>query len=281
MVTTPLARVEDRSAYGTVVDDRTYALFHQHFIVAKLDLDIDGADNSVLEVESVAAPMGPDNPYGLAVTTEATMINSERESARDYSWESQRAWKVINPNRTNRHGDHPGYKLVPGAAIPALFDPAAPVYQRAPVIGHSLWVTAYNDAERWPAGDYPTQSAGLQHRAGRAPTRHQPLGPRRRVVGPGRRRALVRLRHPPHHPARGLADHARRHDLLLAQAVGFFDQNPALDIRILRTTSGSSHTPDQFSPVPESDSLRTGGNGQGVRMAAGQSIATIRSARPG
>jgi len=42
---------------------------------------------------------------------------------------------VINPNRTNRHGDHPGYKLVPGAALPALFDPAAPVYQRAPVIG--------------------------------------------------------------------------------------------------------------------------------------------------
>ena len=158
MVTTPLARVEDRSAYGTVVDDRTYAPFHQHFIVAKLDLDIDGADNSVLEVDSVAAPMGPDNPYGLAVTTEATTINSERESARDFSWESQRAWKVINPNRTNRHGDHPGYKLVPGAAIPALFDPAAPVYQRAPVIGHSVWVTAYDDAERWPAGDYPTQS---------------------------------------------------------------------------------------------------------------------------
>ena len=158
MVTTPLAKAGDRSAYGTVVDDRTYAPFHQHFIVAKLDLDIDGAENSVLEVDSVAAPIGPDNPYGLAVTTEATMINSERESARTFSWESQRAWKVINPTRTNRHGDHPGYKLVPGAAIPALFDPAAPVYQRAPVIGHSVWVTAYDDAERWPAGDYPTQS---------------------------------------------------------------------------------------------------------------------------
>ena len=26
------------------------------------------------------------------------------------------------------------------------------------MIGHSVWVTAYDDAERWPAGDYPTQS---------------------------------------------------------------------------------------------------------------------------
>jgi primary-amine oxidase len=61
MVTTPLAEADDRSAYGTVVDDRTYAPFHQHFIVAKLDLDIDGAENTVLEVDSTAAPIGPDN----------------------------------------------------------------------------------------------------------------------------------------------------------------------------------------------------------------------------
>ena len=26
------------------------------------------------------------------------------------------------------------------------------------MIGHTLWVTAHDDAERWPAGDYPTQS---------------------------------------------------------------------------------------------------------------------------
>ena len=28
------------------------------------------------------------------------------------------------------------------------------------MIGHTLWVTAHDDAERWPAGDYPTQSEG-------------------------------------------------------------------------------------------------------------------------
>jgi len=28
--------------YGTLVDERTYAPFHQHCIVARLDLDIDG-----------------------------------------------------------------------------------------------------------------------------------------------------------------------------------------------------------------------------------------------
>ena len=57
------------AATGTLVDHRTYAPFHQHFLVARLDLDIDGGPNTVLEVDSDAPPIGPDNPYGLALTT--------------------------------------------------------------------------------------------------------------------------------------------------------------------------------------------------------------------
>jgi primary-amine oxidase len=158
MVTTPLESDGDSSPYGTTVDTRTYAPFHQHFIVAKLDLDIDGAANSVVEVDSVAAPISEDNPYGLALSTQSTIIESESQSARDFNWETQRVWKVINPEKVNRHGSNPAYKLIPGAAIPSLLDSSSPVYQRAPVIAHSLWVTAYDDAERWPAGAYPTQS---------------------------------------------------------------------------------------------------------------------------
>jgi primary-amine oxidase len=52
----------DGSPYGTTVDTRTYAPFHQHFIIAKLDLDIDGEENTVVEVDSVAAPISDDNP---------------------------------------------------------------------------------------------------------------------------------------------------------------------------------------------------------------------------
>ncbi|HEY5821052.1 MAG TPA: primary-amine oxidase [Propionibacteriaceae bacterium] len=160
MVTTPLPGPDDSSPTGTMVDTRTYAPFHQHFLVAKLDLDIDGSDNTVVEVDAVAAPIDDDNPYGLALNTRSTTIASEADSARDYKWETQRAWKVMNPTKKNRHGTNTAYKLVPGAAIPPLLDPASPVYKRAPVIGYTLWVTAHDDAERWPAGDYPTQSEG-------------------------------------------------------------------------------------------------------------------------
>ena len=41
MVTTPFPEGEP-PPYGTVVDARTYAPIHQHFIVARLDMDVDG-----------------------------------------------------------------------------------------------------------------------------------------------------------------------------------------------------------------------------------------------
>src|SRR6202050_5929009 len=47
---------------GTLVDHGTYAPFPQHFIVARLDLDVDGADNTVYVTDS--QPSG-DDPYGL------------------------------------------------------------------------------------------------------------------------------------------------------------------------------------------------------------------------
>ena len=64
----------DSSPYGTTVDTRTYAPFHQHFIIAKLDLDIDGQENTVIEVDSAAAPISEDNPYGLALSTQSTLL---------------------------------------------------------------------------------------------------------------------------------------------------------------------------------------------------------------
>ena len=51
MVTTPLARGQPHPN-GTLVDERTYAPFHQHFLVARLDMDIDGSDNTVYMTES-------------------------------------------------------------------------------------------------------------------------------------------------------------------------------------------------------------------------------------
>jgi primary-amine oxidase len=233
MVTTPMQADSDSSPYGTTVDRRTYAPFHQHFVVAKLDLDIDGEENTVVEVDSVAASIGDGNPYGLALSTQTTTIESESQAARDFNWETQRSWKVINPNKTNRHGSNTAYKLVPGAAIPALLDSSSPVYQRAPVIGHCVWVTAYDDNERWPAGDYPTQSSedtGIT----RWITDDAPL------VGTD---VVLWYVFGIHHITRAEDWPIMPVDIISfwLKPFGFFDRNPALDAPSVAGAGGHSH----------------------------------------
>ncbi|WP_396897960.1 primary-amine oxidase [Mycolicibacterium sp.] len=158
MVTTPVAPGQSHPN-GTLVDERTYAPFHQHFLIARLDLDIDGSDNTVYMTESYAEPMGPDNPLGLSLVVRNEPLRTEAEGKQDVNFATQRAWKVVNTNVTNGLGTHPSYKLVPTGAFPAMFDPASPIFQRATVIGHTLWVTPNSAEERWPAGEFVNQSA--------------------------------------------------------------------------------------------------------------------------
>ncbi|GAB25950.1 putative copper-containing amine oxidase [Gordonia polyisoprenivorans NBRC 16320 = JCM 10675] len=158
MVTTPMPPGVTSNPHGTVIDDRTYAPFHQHFLVARLDLDIDGPDNTVFASETVAEPMGPGNPLGLSLTQRNTALRTESEGMQDPDFATQKSWKIVNTNRTTELGHHPAYKLSPTGAFPAMFDPASPVFQRATVIGHTLWVTPNNADERWPAGEFVNQS---------------------------------------------------------------------------------------------------------------------------
>jgi primary-amine oxidase len=143
--------------YGTVVDERTYAPFHQHFIVARLDLDVDGPDNTLVVTESEVPPVSADNPYGLAVLQRARPIRTEAEGRLDVDLATQRRFTVTS-GRTNRLGTPTGYALVPSSTLPALAGPDTPFLQRAGVVAHDLWVTPYAEEERWPAGEFCNQS---------------------------------------------------------------------------------------------------------------------------
>ncbi|HEY2314591.1 MAG TPA: primary-amine oxidase [Streptosporangiaceae bacterium] len=143
---------------GTLVDERTYAPYHQHFIVARLDLDVDGQPNTVYAVESQALPVSDANPHGLALVTRETPLRTEFDGRQDMNWATQRSWKVVSSTSVNGLGERPAYKLVPGGSFPALIDESSPAFQRAQVIGHALWVTPYSPDERWPCGEFPNLS---------------------------------------------------------------------------------------------------------------------------
>ena len=149
---------DGRPRYGTLVNQRTYAPFHQHFIVARLDLDVDGPDNTVYATESVPPGASDADPYGLGLVLRDTPLRTEAEGKQDYDWNAQRGWKVVNGNVRNGLGTPVGYKLVPSGSFPPLLDRSSAAFRRAEAIGHTLWVTPYRQDERWPCGDFPNLS---------------------------------------------------------------------------------------------------------------------------
>jgi primary-amine oxidase len=146
--------------YGQLVAPQLYAPIHQHFFNVRLDMMVDGLNNSVYEVNTEAEPSGPENPHGNAYFAKATLLPTESEAQRVIDPLAGRFWKVVNPAVLNHIGEPVGYKLMPGENVLPFARAESSVFKRANFATKHLWITPYNPAERYPAGDYPNQHPG-------------------------------------------------------------------------------------------------------------------------
>jgi primary-amine oxidase len=136
------------------------APFHQHLFNVRLDVEIDGTDNAVVEVDTVPSPAGEDNPWGNAFAPVTTLLESELVARRNVDAGRGRSWKIVNRSKVNGVGQPTAYKLAPGSTPTLLADPSSSIGQRAAFAAHNLWVTPFAPDERRAAGDYPNQHRG-------------------------------------------------------------------------------------------------------------------------
>ncbi|HEX4722540.1 MAG TPA: primary-amine oxidase [Pseudonocardiaceae bacterium] len=207
---------------GTVLAPGLYAPNHQHFFNVRLDMCVDGPRNSVYEVDSVALPAGPDNPGANAWAARRTLLASEKDAQRLVDPLAGRYWTVVNPGVRN-HVDQPvGYKLMPGDNTLPLAGDGSQSQRRAGFAYRHLWVTAYDPAERYAAGDYPNQRPdddGLPKYV----LADRPLDDEDVVVWYSfGAHHIVRPEDWPVMPVSSIGFHLK--------PVGFFDGNPALDL---------------------------------------------------
>ncbi len=146
-----------KSEYGIEIAPQLNAPFHQHIFAARLVPSVDGANNSVYEVNTLSVPAGPANPHGNAFAAQDTLLGTEKAARRRVNAGSARFWRIVNPNRKNRLGRPVGYRLIPGENCPPLVQPDAAIMRRAGFTANHLWVTPYAANERFAAGDYPNQ----------------------------------------------------------------------------------------------------------------------------
>lgn len=160
MMNTSAVPPEVHPKYGTLIAPQLYAQNHQHIFNVRLDMSVDGINNSVYEVDTEAVPLGDENPYGNAFYAKSTLLASEQAAQRLTDPYKARYWKIVNPVRQNKMGYPVGYKLVQGENGLPFSHPEASVSQRAGYTTKHLWVTPYQPDERFPAGDYPNQHPG-------------------------------------------------------------------------------------------------------------------------
>ena len=161
IMTTGVLAPGETTRFGQVLtSDGLYAPIHEHLFNFRLDLDVDGPENLVYEVELAPEPAGPDNPERSGYAARATLLRRESEAQRTIDPLRGRHWKVVNPHVTNKLGEPVAYKLEPHNSAVHLATADASVTRRATFGTKNLWVTPETPGERYAAGDYPNQHAG-------------------------------------------------------------------------------------------------------------------------
>jgi primary-amine oxidase len=149
-----------RPKHGTLVAPGLYGPHHQHFFCVRMDMAVDGNENTVVQVDSEPLPWGPENPTGTAWVTKRTPLTSEASAKGTIDPLRGRFWRIENPNQVSELGDPVAYKLVPGENVAPMYAPDSTFAKRAGFASEHVWVTAYDPAERFAAGDYPYQNPG-------------------------------------------------------------------------------------------------------------------------
>lgn len=150
----------EKPRYGALVAPQLYAPNHQHFFNVRLDFDLDGVSNAVQQIDVTADPLDDRNPFENAFTAKATTLETELQARENLNLESCRTWKIVNPHVKNAVGEPIGYKFYPGDNAIPLASPNAWWRKRAGFVNYHVWVTPFDDNERFGAGDHPNQSQG-------------------------------------------------------------------------------------------------------------------------
>ena len=119
-----------RPKHGTLVAPGLYGPHHQHFFCVRLDMAVDGNENTVVHGRLRAAAVGPGEPDRDGVGDQAHGAGERGAGARARSTRCKgRFWRIENPNKVSALGDPVAYKLVPGENVAPMYAPDSPLRQ--------------------------------------------------------------------------------------------------------------------------------------------------------
>jgi primary-amine oxidase len=140
--------------FGALIEPNLVAPNHSHFFNFRLDLDIDGRNNSFM-LSQLKVKENVPGPRKSVWAVEDKRLDRELDGRLDHD---NALWKVVNPNRSNARGYNTGYMLETHSIEEPLLKKAD--YKRAGFIAYPLWITKFDPDQRFAAGDTPNQNPG-------------------------------------------------------------------------------------------------------------------------
>jgi primary-amine oxidase len=151
---------DSKDEYGHFVAENTVGVNHDHFFSFRLDVDVDGQNNSFMADRLVKRQLSKPAGRKSIWVVQPFTAHTEKEAMMDIHLESPSMWHFVNPNVKGPLGYPTGYELMPGTTAASLLDPEDGPQRVGAFSTHQLWVTPYRPEERFAAGVYPTDSKG-------------------------------------------------------------------------------------------------------------------------
>jgi primary-amine oxidase len=150
----------DDTAYGTLVAPFTVAPNHEHYFNFRLDLDIDGPNNTFVSDQFVPELLRDSATRKSLWRVHTKLLATEGPVTPDHQATGGEAYRLVNMNEKNALGQNPSYWLHAAHSATSIMDPSDPPQQRGDFSKSDLWITQYQPDELYAAGPYPNLSTG-------------------------------------------------------------------------------------------------------------------------
>jgi len=146
--------------YGRFIAENIVGVDHDHYFSFRLDFDVDGTSNSFVKDRLSTKRLPPSSPRKSLWVAEPEVAKTEEQAKSRMGMEHPEIWRVVNSSVKNPLGYPVSYELMPQENAMSLMLPEDYPQLRAGFTDYQVWVTPYDDKERYAAGDYPMQSHG-------------------------------------------------------------------------------------------------------------------------
>ncbi len=143
---------------GQFVAENTIGINHDHYFSYRLDLDVDGVNNSLMLHRMVPKRLENDPMRKSIWVAQPFLAKTEKDAVLDIQLDKPSMWMFMNPAVKSAMNYPVAYEVMAGATAKSLMQPDDPTQKMGAFSEHQFYVTPYRENERFASGTFVTSA---------------------------------------------------------------------------------------------------------------------------